>query len=63
MSHYVGLDISQKEAHICIITHEGKTMWQGKCLTSPTAIAARINKHAPDVEKIGLETGALTPWL
>ena len=63
MAHYVALDVSQQDTHICIVDEKNRQIWQGKCLTSPTAINDKITRHAPNPEKVGLETGNLTTWL
>ncbi len=62
MKHYVGLDVSTKETHVCVIDEEGETRWQGRCRSIPEAIAAAIRAHAPGVERIALETGPLATW-
>ena len=41
MARYVALDVSQAETHLCVVDEKNKMIWQGKCLTSPTAIAGR----------------------
>ena len=63
MKHYVGLDVSQEETHICVIDEHDQVAWQGKCDTTPCAIGKLIQQHAPHVEKIGLETGNLSTYL
>jgi len=55
MKHYVGLDVSQEETHICVIDEDDRKLWQGKCESTPEAIGKLIQKHAPAVAKIGLE--------
>ncbi|MDY6868259.1 MAG: IS110 family transposase [Chloroflexota bacterium] len=63
MKHYVGLDVSQEETHICVIDEDDRKIWQGKCLPTPEAIGKLIKEHAPDAAKIGLETGNLSTYL
>jgi hypothetical protein len=60
---YVGLDISQRFTHICAVDQEGNRVWQGKCLTTPEAIAGTIRAKVPGATSIGMESGALSPWL
>lgn len=60
---YVGLDISQRFTHICAVDRAGNRMWQGKCLTTPEAIAATIRARLPGTTSIGMESGALSAWL
>jgi transposase len=62
MEQFVGLDVSQQMTHVCIIGSDGKTVWQGKCLSTPEAIAEVIKSKAPDVARIGLESGPLSTW-
>jgi len=63
MEQFVGLDISQVMTHLCVIDGKGKKVWQGKCLTNPKDIAETIRTQAPMATLIGMETGALSPWL
>ena len=63
MPHYVGLDVSQKTTAICVVDEKGKRLWRGVCTTGPEPISDRISKHAGIDAKVGIETGAMTPWL
>jgi transposase len=63
MTLYVGLDVSQKTAAICVVDHGGQRIWRGECRTLPDEIAAVILRHAGDNAQIGIETGSMTPWL
>jgi transposase len=63
MCHSVGLDVSQKTTAICVVDAAGKTIWRGACASSPDQIEAKIRRHAGDEARIGVETGAMTPWL
>lgn len=60
---YVGLDVSQKETSLCVVDHEGATVWRGSCLTDAATIADEIRRRAPDTARVGLETGQLSNWL
>lgn len=62
MTHYVGLDVSLEETSICVIDENGQRVWQGKSSSEPAAIAKRAKLHAPEVTKVGLETGPLSTW-
>lgn len=62
MQQYVGPDVSQEVTHLCVVDSEGKIVWQGKCSSTPNAIAAAIKAKAPNVARIGLETGPLSTW-
>ena len=63
MPHYVGLDVSQKTTAICVVDEQGQRQWRGECATDPGVISARISKHTGVDAKVGVETGAMTPWL
>lgn len=63
MTHYVGLDVSQRTTAVCVVDETGRRIWRGMCPTSPEAIARTIQVYAGDGACIGLETGPLTPWL
>jgi transposase len=62
MDQFVGLDVSQEMTHLCVINGDGKAVWQGKCLSTPEDIAKAIKSKAPDVVRIGLESGPLSTW-
>jgi hypothetical protein len=55
MKHYVGLDMSQEEPHVCVINADDRKIWQGKCESTPEAIGKLIKEYAHDASKIGLE--------
>ena len=63
MEQFVGLDVSQKLTHICVVDREGKALWRGSSPTTPEDIAAAVRAHAPGAVRIGFETGALSTWL
>ena len=63
MEHYVGLDVSLRLTAICIVDRTGKIEREGVVASHPEAIAAFVKSHAPQVARIGLETGATSTWL
>lgn len=63
MRMYAGLDVSDKATHVCVVDAEGSILWRGVCATDPQAIAAVLLRHAPQVARIVLETGALSGFL
>ncbi len=63
MAHSVGLDVSQKTTAICVVDANGNRIWRGVCASRPDQIDAAIRRHAGHDAKVGVETGAMTPWL
>ena len=62
MTQFVGLDVSDKETSVCVVDETGRSLWRGRCLSTPEAIAAMLAARAPHAERIGLETGPLSTW-
>jgi transposase len=60
---FIGLDISQSMTHLCAVDQHGNRVWEGKCPTNPKAIAETIRIKVPGATRIGMESGALSPWL
>ena len=60
--HYVGLDVSLETTSVCVLDETGAVVWRGKVAFTPEAIAAAVRARAPEVERIGLETGPLCTW-
>lgn len=63
MEQYVGLDVSLEEMSICIMDRDGRILQRGVCATELEAIAAYVRRHAPEANRIVLETGQLSIWL
>jgi transposase len=63
MKQYVGLDVSQDQTSMCVVDENGRVLWQGKCATTPEAIAGTLRTRASQAERIGLESGPLSIWL
>ena len=63
MEQYVRLDVSLKLTAICVVDRTGKIQREGVVHSDPEAIAAFIKLNAPQVTRIGLETGATSTWL
>ena len=63
MAHYAGLDISDKDTAIHVVDDNGKLVWRGKRASEPEVLAAALRRHAPELVRVGLETGQLAPWL
>jgi transposase len=62
MKQYVGLDVSEKQTSVCVVGEDGRKIWSGKCLSTPTALASTIRERAPYAERVGIETGPLCAW-
>jgi hypothetical protein len=62
MSFYIGLDVSDKSTHLCVVDEEGGIVSRGVCATDPEAIAKAIVRHR-GVVRVVLETGALSSFL
>ena len=60
---FVGLDVSQKMTAICVVDNAGRRLWRGQCPTVPEQIGILVRRHAGEDSRIGIETGAMTPWL
>jgi len=63
MTHYVGLDVSQKLTAVCIVDDTDRRVWRGQCTSDPEQIERVVRRHAEDGARIGIETGPMTPWL
>ena len=63
MTCFVGLDVSQKMTAICVVDNAGHRLWRGQCPTNPEQISMLVRRHAGSDARIGIETGAMTPWL
>jgi transposase len=63
MDTFVGLDVSLKEASVCVLNQQGTCVFEGKVASDPKAISRLIRKHAPNVVRVGLESGPTSVWL
>ena len=63
MPTFAGLDVSQAKTTVCIVDERGFVTWRGSCATSPRAIAQTLAARASSLERVGLESGPLSPWL
>ena len=59
---FVGFDVSQAETSVCVVDGAGKVVWQGKCASTPEAMAAAVRCRAPYAARIALETGPMSAW-
>ena len=63
MEHYVGLDVSLKETHICVVDETGAVLARAREVTHPELLAKAIRDAAPAVTLAVLETGGQSSWL
>jgi transposase len=63
MKQYVGLDVSQRETSVCVVSETGQLIFEGKAKSDPGDLTKLLRKHAPLAERIGFETGAMSSWL
>ena len=61
MEQYVALDVSLKEICVCIADSHGDVVFEGKTAAEPTTLVALIRSKAPQVKRVGLETGVTSP--
>jgi hypothetical protein len=48
---------------VCVADDAGRRLWRGQCPSIPERINTLVRRHAGDDARIGIETGAMTPWL
>jgi transposase len=63
MEQYVALDVSLEEISVCVIDGKGAVTFEGKVAAEPAALIRLIRSKAPQLARVGLETGATSPWL
>jgi transposase len=63
MKHYVGLDVSLKFTHVCVMDQEQKVVAQAKVETDFEAIALYLHDLKLTYHRVGLETGTTAQWL
>jgi transposase len=57
MKIFAALDVGDKATHICVLDDEGSVVWRGVCATDSEMVASTLERHAPGVERVVLETG------
>ena len=63
MEQYIGLDVSLKETHICVVDGRGAVLARGREATQPDLLARAIECLAPGARLAVLETGGQSSWL
>ena len=60
---YVGLDVSDKSTHLCVVDGGGDVIWSRACATDPDVIARTLRTRANGLVRAVLETGPLSAFL
>lgn len=60
---YVGLDVSDKSTHLCVVDRPGGVIWSGACATDPEVIVRTLKARAAGLVRVILETGPLSTFL
>lgn len=60
MTSYVGLDVSLAETSVCVIASDGSVRFEGKVRSRVGELTACIARHAPDADRVGIETGPIS---
>src|SRR6188768_2159922 len=63
MDHFAGLDVSVKEASICIVDDTGRIAREVKVASEPDALLAVLSNPLYHFKRVGLEAGPLSQWL
>lgn len=63
MTYYVGLDVSQKMTHVCVVDEAGKILHEASVKTHPFELGRYLQKRLTGEVKVGLETGCMMAWL
>lgn len=59
MPQYAALDVSNEETALHVIDETGATVWRGKRASDPDVLTTTLRRHAPDLVRVGLETGQI----
>jgi transposase len=63
MNTYVGLDVSLKNTSVCVVDQDGSIVSEGSVVSDPEAIATYVQDKAPEIHRVGLESGPTSIWL
>lgn len=63
MNTYVGLDVSLKNTSVCVVDQDGSIVSEGSVVSDPDAIATYVQDKAPEIHRVGLESGPTSIWL
>src|SRR5437762_3001167 len=63
MDHDAGIDVSLKEASVCVVDATGKVLREGKVASEPAALIAWFSEGKLNLVRIGIEAGPFSQWL
>lgn len=63
MPCFAALDVSQKTTAICVVDDAGTIIAEKTVVTCPEVITSFLTDAAPELLRVGLETGPLAVWL
>jgi transposase len=63
MKYFAGLDVSLEETAICVVDLAGTIVKETRAASEPNALAAALRSLDLALERIDLESCALTAWL
>lgn len=63
MAMFAALDVGHKRSAVCIVYGDGAIVWRGFIDTHPQVIGDALAPFAGRLEKVGLESSSLSPWL
>src|SRR5499425_2011648 len=63
MDYFAGLDVSVKDASVCIVDDAGRIRREVKVASEPDALLTVLRNPAYRFKRIGLEAGPLSQWL
>lgn len=63
MKYYTGLDVSMKTTSICIVSQEGRVVYESEVASQPKDIAAALKSTKLPIENVAIESGSITHWL
>ena len=62
MVRYAALDMSLETTAICVVGEDGHVVAEGTVRTCPEAIRGFLVAKAPELRRVGLETGPLAAF-
>jgi predicted NBD/HSP70 family sugar kinase len=57
MTHFVGLDVSQKMTAICVVDPAGNRIWRGVCASAPEQMMRRYATTLATMPALALRQG------